>query len=455
MSQRLPTATDGLRIGAGAGFAGDRMEPAVELVNHAQLDALVFELLAERTIALAQRRKRSGSGPGYDERLPARVGSVLAAALTHGTTIITNGGAADPTAAGAALAALAHELGHGECGVAAVTGDDVLAAIDPARYVVQETGEPLSNYADRLVSANVYLGIAPLLDALTQGANLIVTGRTADAALFLAPLVHRFGWAMGDWARLAAGTVVGHLLECAGQLTGGYFADGGRKVVPGLARLGFPYAEVAADGSAVVTKVPSSGGRVDRQTCIEQLLYEVEDPSRYLTPDVVADMTSVELRAVGPDRVAVRGAMDLPAPATLKASVGIDDGFLASGAISYAGPGCVARAELAAAIIRERWAQLYMRDPAMLHVTYIGQNSSTPWLPLPVAVAAEPPEVRLRVAIQSLERQVAVDLAHEVEALYTNGPAGGGGVETSVKSTIGMLSILVERDLVRPRVVLF
>ena len=225
--------------------------------------------------------------------------------------------------------------------------------------------------------------------------------------------------------------------------------------MPGLARLGFPYAEVAADGSAVVTKVPSSGGRVDRQTCIEQLLYEVEDPNRYLTPDVVADMTSVELRAVGPDRVAVRGAMGLPAPATLKASVGIDDGFLASGAISYAGPGCVARAELAAAIIRERWAQLYTRDPAMLHVTYIGQNSSTPWRPLPVAVAAEPPEVRLRVATQSLERQVAVDLAHEVEALYTNGPAGGGGVETSVKSTIGMLSILVERDLVRPRVVLF
>lgn len=454
MVEKAQTTGDSLRIGVGAGFAGDRMEPAVELVNHAQLDAIIFELLAERTIALAQRRKYTGAGPGYDERLPARIRALLPQAMAQGTTIITNGGAADPYAAAVAIQALAHELGLAKCRVAAVTGDDILSQLDPARYTVLETGERLSVYQDRLVSANVYLGIAPLLDALAQKADVIVTGRTADAALFLAPLVHHFGWSRDDWPRLAAGTVVGHLLECAGQLTGGYFADGVHKHVPGLARLGFPYADVKEDGSAVVTKLATSGGRVDRQTAIEQLLYEVDDPQRYLTPDVVVDMTAITMEEVAPNRVAVQGAIGSPAPETLKASVGIDDGFLGMGAISYAGPGCIARAELAAAIICERWAELYGRDPAALHVTYIGQNSSTPWQSLSATEETAPNEVRLRIAVKSMERAVAVDLAQEVEALYTNGPAGGGGVETAVKATVGMLSILVARDLVTPKVTL-
>jgi hypothetical protein len=441
------------RIGAGAGFAGDRLEPAVDLVNHAALDAIVFELLAERTIALAQRRKQSGSGPGYDERLLWRLRAVLPAAMQQGTTIITNGGAADPMGAGQAVYALAQELGLEDCRMAVVTGDDILARLDPARCTVLETGEALSVYQSRLVSANAYLGVAPLLQALAQGADVIITGRTADAALFLAPLVHRFGWALDDWSRLAAGTVVGHLLECAGQLTGGYFADGVRKRVPGLARLGFPFAEVTADGTVRFSKLPQSGGRIDRATCLEQLLYEVEDPARYLTPDVVVNFQTVQLTEVGPDCVQVQGAIGHPAPPTLKASVGIDDGYLGSGAISYAGPGCVARAQLAAALLQERWADLYGRNPGDLHITLIGQNSCTPWQRVVDPLPQEPPEVRLRVAVQSMERSVAAELAHEVEALYTNGPAGGGGVETAVKPTIGILSVLVERALVEPAVV--
>lgn len=450
--QALPRSTPPMRIGVGAGFAGDRMEPAVELVEQGQLDALVFELLAERTIALAQRRKRSGIGAGYDERLLARLRAVLPQAMAQGTTIITNGGAADPQAAALATRQLADSLGCDHCRVAAVTGDDILARLDPARYTILETGEPLSVYRDRIVSANVYLGIAPLLAALQQDAHVIVTGRTADAALFLAPLVQRFGWAADDWSRLAAGTVVGHLLECAGQLTGGYFADGQRKIVPGLARLGFPYAEVNADGSALVAKLPTSGGRVDRQTALEQLLYEVDDPTCYLTPDVVVDMSRVRLHEVGPNQVAVDGAVGQPAPVTLKASVGIDDGYLGGGAISYAGPGCLLRAQLAAEIVAERWETLYGRAAGELHITYIGQNSSMPWAALSSMSSSEPPEVRLRIVTKGMEQTVVAELGHEIEALYTNGPAGGGGVETLVKPTIGMVSILVERALVQPQV---
>jgi hypothetical protein len=441
-----------LRIGAGAGFAGDRLEPAVALVEQANLDTLVFELLAERTIALAQRRKRTGSGPGYDERLLWRLRAVLPQAVAGGTTIITNGGAADPHAAGLAVQALAQELGLPRCRVAVVTGDEITARLEPARCTVLETGEPLSVYGQHIVSANAYLGIAPLVEALAQEVDVLITGRTADAALFLAPLVHHFGWAMADWQRLAAGTVVGHLLECAGQLTGGYFADGVRKIVPGLARLGFPYAEVAADGAAIMTKLPTTGGRVDRMSCLEQLLYEVDDPAHYLTPDATVDFRQVQLTEVGPDRVQVQGAIGHPAPATLKVSVGIDDGFLGSGAISYAGPGCLIRAQMAAAIIAERWRELYGRDENALHMTLIGQTSATPWQGVQVDPATEPPEVRLRVAVQSMARETAVDLAHEVEALYTNGPAGGGGVETTVKPTVGILSVLVPREVVEPRV---
>ncbi len=440
-----------LRIGAGAGFAGDRLEPAVALVEEAKLDAIVFELLAERTIALAQRRKRTTSGVGYDERLLRRLAAVLPQALEKGTKIITNGGAADPQSAGLAVKALAQGLGLPKCRVAVVTGDEISTRLNPARCTVLETGESLSVYQERIVSVNAYLGSASLVEALAQGADVIITGRTADAALFLAPLVYRFGWSADDWPRLAAGTVVGHLLECAGQLTGGYFADGVRKTVPALARLGFPYADVDETGSALMAKLPQSGGRLDRATCLEQLLYEVEDPSRYLTPDVVVDFRQVALSEVAPDQVLVQGAVGLPAPATLKASVGIDDGFVGSGAISYAGPGCVARAQMAAAIIQERWESLYGRDATDLHITLIGQNSCTPWQPVSLPVQ-EPPEVRLRLAVQSIDRQTAVDLVEEVEALYTNGPAGGGGVEMSVKPTVGILSVVVDRKLVEPRV---
>lgn len=441
-----------IRLGAGAGFAGDRLDPAVDLATRGALDVLVFEILAERTIALAQRRKRSASGPGFDERLTERMAAVLPATMRQRTLVITNGGAADPRGGGLAIRETARRLDLPECRVVVVTGDDLTGRLDLQACTVLETGEPLANYRERIVSANAYLGITPLLAALAHEPNVIVAGRTTDVALFLAPLVHAFGWASDDWDTLARGSVVGHLLECAGQLSGGYFADGVRKHVPNLARLGFPFADVEPDGSAVVSKLPDAGGRVDRATCTEQLLYEVEDPGRYLTPDVVVDFRKVRLEEVGRDAVRVSGARGQPAPDTLKVSVGIDGGCTGTGAISYAGPGCLQRAQLAAEIIQERWAQVYGREPAELQMDLIGLTSSTPWRGLDVSPAVEPPEVRLRAAVQGFERQVAVDLAREVEALYTNGPAGGGGVEVAVRDTVAVISTLVPRDLVEPQV---
>jgi hypothetical protein len=378
--------------------------------------------------------------------------AVLPEALRQQTVIITNGGAADPAAAGALVHEIAQQLGLPTCRVAVVTGDDITQRIDLDACAALETGAPLSPYKDRLISANAYLGVAPLVEALETEPDVIIAGRTSDAALFLAPLVYAFGWERHDWNRLAAGSVVGHLLECAGQVTGGYFADGVRKHVPGLARLGFPFAEVQADGSAIISKLPEAGGRVDRATCLEQLLYEVENPAHYITPDVIVDFRGVQLTETGPDVVQVSGAVGRPAPDTLKVSLGFDGGFVGSGAIFYAGPGCLVRAQLAAAIIQERWAAIYGREPANLSMELIGLTSCTPWRGLHAPETSDPPEVRLRVAVQSFDRQVVLDLAHEVEALYTNGPAGGGGVETSVRDTVALISTLVSRDLVEPQV---
>jgi hypothetical protein len=235
-------------------------------------------------------------------------------------------------------------------------------------------------------------------------------------------------------------------------LTRARFADGSRKQVPDLARLGFPFADVAADGSAVLSKLPGTGGRLDRSTCIEQLLYEVEDPACYLTPDVAVDFRDVRLEELDLDSVRVSGGAGRPAPETLKVSLGIDGGFAGIGAISYAGPSCLARAQLAAKIVCQRWGLVYDRDPASLRVDFIGLTSCTPWLGLKTPTVAEPPEVRLRRAVQAFDRRIAVDLVREIESLYTNGPAGGGGIETSLRDTVALISTLVPHDLIAPKV---
>lgn len=437
---------DIIRIGAGAGYSGDRIEPAVELAEHGALDYLVFECLAERTIALAQQSRRHDPASGYDPLLEARMRAVLPIAAKNGVRIISNMGAANPRAAARRTAEIARELGL-SLKIAAVTGDDVLDVVLSAPLRFEESGDEVGAYAGRIVSANAYLGAAPIVDALAAGADIVLTGRVADPSLFAAPLIHAFGWRMDDWNALGQATVVGHLLECAGQVTGGYFADPGCKDVSGLARLGFPVGEVSADGSVVVTKVPHAGGCVTEATCKEQLLYEIHDPARYLQPDVVADFTQVRVAQEAPDRVRVTGGRGLQRTGTLKVSVAYVDGFIGEGQISYGGPGALARARLALDIVRERLA-LTGVETSELRFDLIGVNAL--YGETLAGGHAEPYEVRVRVAGRTANAREAARIGNEVETLYTNGPAGGGGVTKATREVIAVQSVLLPCEQVKP-----
>ncbi|MBP0609776.1 MULTISPECIES: acyclic terpene utilization AtuA family protein [Burkholderia] len=436
-----------VRIGAGAGYSGDRIEPAVELAEHGRLDYLVFECLAERTIAIAQQARRKDPALGYDPLLDARMHAVLPIAAAKRVRIVSNMGAANPRAAARRTAQIAQSLGIAGLKVAAVEGDDVLDVVLRGAFRFEESGDDVAAYRDRIVSANAYLGAAPIVDALAAGADVVMTGRVADPSLFAAPLIHAFGWRMDDWDALGAATVVGHLLECAGQVTGGYFADPGYKDVPNLARLGFPIGEVAADGTVVITKVPHAGGRVSAASCKEQLLYEIHDPARYLQPDVVADFTRVAVAEEAADRVRVTGGRGTARPDTLKVSVAYVDGWIGEGQISYGGPGALARARLALDIVRDRLA---LTDVAASELRFdlIGVDAlygdATP------AVRGEPAEVRVRVAGRAANAAEAARIGNEVETLYTNGPAGGGGAFKSTREVIAVQSVLLPRAAVTP-----
>jgi hypothetical protein len=440
-----------LRIGAGAGYAGDRIPPAVELAEKGQLDYLVFECLAERTIALAQLERSRQPDRGFDPMLAERMRAVLKPCVDNGTRIITNMGAANPLQAGHTVLAIARELGLPDLQVAVVLGDDVLTTLREKHLSlpVLESHQTLAGLQPKMISANAYLGAETLLPALQSNAQVIITGRVADPALFLAPLMHHFGWALNDWHRLGKGVLVGHLLECAAQITGGYFADPGYKDVPDLARLGFPLAEVSASGDAVITKVAGSGGCVTVATCTEQLLYEIENPSRYLQPDVVADFSQVQLTLVGTDRVQVTGGSGHVRTDTLKVTVGYQDGFIGEGQISYAGPGAQARGQLALDLVRVRLAEAgygeYEGRYDLIGVNAIAGNPDTPTIPS---------EVRARVALRVPTQHHAQHVANEVEALYLNGPAGGGGATRTVREVIAAAAVLMPRDGVQTSTVL-
>jgi hypothetical protein len=438
-----------VRLGEGAGYSGAHLAPALALAEHAHLDYLTLECLAERTIALAQLARLADPAAGYDPYLLERMAALLPPCREHRTRVLTNAGAANPLGAAEQVVALAGRLGLRGLRVAAVTGDDVLALLD-GDTALGDTEHTLASLGDRVVSANAYLGAEPLVEALAAGADVVVAGRVADPSLAVAALRHAFGWAADDWPRLGAATAVGHLTECGPQVTGGYFADPGRLEVPDLHALGAPIAEVEPDGAAVITKLPGSGGLVTVATCTEQLLYEVGDPAAYLTPDVAADFSRVELVADGPDRVRVAGAAGRPAPARLKVAVGYRDGFVGEGQISYGGTGCVARARLAADVVRRRLDGLGL-CLGELRADLIGWDAL---FGRPPDGAPEPPEVRLRVAARAETRAVAEAVGREVEALWIAGPYGGGGATRSVREVVAVAPAYLPRELARPRVAL-
>ena len=438
-----------IRIGSGAGYSGDRIEPAVELAEKGGIQYLVFECLGERTVALAQQARMKNPDGGYDPLLEERMRAVLPLCAAKGIKIVTNMGAANPLAAARKTAEIAKSLGLSSLRIAAVIGDDVLDVCKDGDLPIMEFDGTIKQLGNRLLSANAYLGAGPMAEALEGGADVVITGRASDPALFLAPMIHAFGWAMDDWNLLGQGTVAGHLLECAGQITGGYFADPGFKDIPDLARLGFPIGEVSEDGSLVITKVEGSGGAVTAQTCKEQLLYEVHDPARYIQPDVVADFSQVKVEEIAKDRVRVSGGRGSKRTPTLKVSVGYVDSFIGEGQISYAGPGALARGKLALEIVRER-LKLTGVAASELRFELIGVDSLHG--AQLSAHANEPYEVRVRVAGRTENLSEAVRIGNEVETLYTNGPAAGGGASKSARDVVAVASVLLPRELAKPSI---
>ncbi|QYH37727.1 DUF1446 domain-containing protein [Algoriphagus sp. NBT04N3] len=436
---------DKIRIGCGAGFAGDRIEPALILTEKGNLDYLVLECLAERTIALAQKRKQHNSSLGYDELLEKRLINLLPLLVKHQTRLITNMGAANPVGAAMKVVEMANKQGI-SIKVAAVTGDDVFQFITGTEKSLED-GKPINAFG-KIISANAYLGYEAILPALNTKADIIITGRVADPSLFLAPMIYEFGWDETDYSLLGKGTVLGHLLECAGQITGGYFADPISKPVPNMEILGHPYVDVDALGNGKISKVAGTGGSITVQTVKEQLLYEVLNPFEYITPDVKADFSKVQIEEIGPDEIYISGGLGFAKPSNLKVSVGYEAGFKGIGEISYAGAHALERGKLAAEIIQKRIGHSFPN----LKIDLIGYNSLHP---MELSNKSSPYEVRLRVAALCAQKIDAQLIGEEVEALYTNGPAGGGGARKYVEEVIGIVSILLDRKKIIPEFQVF
>ena len=435
------------RIGTGAGFSSDRLDPAIDLVKRGQLNTIIFECVGERTLAFGHRDRAANPNLGYNALLDPRPRALLPLCQAHGTRLITNMGVANPDAAAQLAVRIAQELGLNGLRIAAVTGDDVRTLIHD-ESPLHEPSCTVAETGRSILGANAYLGADAIIPALEDDAHVVITGRVADPSLFLAPIMHHFNWTIDDWTRLGAGTLVGHLMECAAQVTGGYFADPGFKSVPNLAYVGFPIAEVCADGTAVITKLADTGGMVTTQTVKEQLLYEVHDPTAYLTPDVTADFSRVNVSEVGADRVQVSNASGTARPDQLKVTVAFDGGYLAEAEVSYAGPGAADRAALAGVIIKDRINKVHgiqtscRTDLIGLNALHQIETEFTPNIQ----------DVRLRTALRTNEHDAAQALLWEVEALLCCGPAGGAGYRGRIEPSVLTYSTFVKRDQVTPEI---
>ncbi|MFA7665379.1 MAG: acyclic terpene utilization AtuA family protein [Burkholderiaceae bacterium] len=438
-----------IRIGSGAAWWGDRIEPAALNAAQGALDYLCFETMAEATVSAAQvRARRDASFPGYDTWLDDRMRAVLPACMARGTRIVSNQGWINPDGAAQRIVHWLREFGFKGVRVAAVNGSLITDRVLELADRIMENGEPTASLAASLISAEAYLGAEPIVEALRAGAQIVVTGRVADPSIFMAPMMYEFGWDPLDHARLGAGNGIGHLLECGAQVTGGYFPDPGFKDVPEPWNLAFPIAEVASDGSAVITKVAGTGGAVTLQTVKEQMLYEVHDPANYLTPDVVVDFTTARLEQVGPDRVRVSGIGGKPRTPYLKASIGCTEGYIGEDMFFYAGPGALRRAQLAKRILEERFRIVGLKADD-LRIDFLGLNAihgeATP------ADAPEPYEIAVRVAARTRTREEANKVGREVDGMAVSGIAHTGKRvphQDRVREVIGVWSSLVPREKV-------
>jgi hypothetical protein len=446
----MATGNGTFRIGTGAGFSADRLDPAVDLAKRGELNVMVLECLGERTVAFAHRDRMADPRRGYNALLERRMRALLPVCCAAGTVIITNMGAANPRAAVERTRDISRALGISGLKIACIEGDDVSGLVRPDQPFMDEPGT-LADIGRPIVGMNAYLGADAIIPALEAGADVIIGGRLADPSMYLAPLMLHHSWRNSNLTALGAGTLIGHLMECGMQITGGYFADPGIKDVPDLADCGYPIAEVKADGSAIITKLPKTGGRVNEATVKEQLLYEVHDPSTYLTPDVTADFSRVKLKDLGNDRVEVSNAGGRPRPEKLKVTVGFDAGVLAEAGVSYAGPAAGVRGRLAADIVQARLRETHgIKSPFRVDLIGVSSLFATAGLS-----SSDSEDVRLHFALRTTERAEAELMLWEVESLLCCGPAGGGGYRGVITPAVETKSVLIERSLVQPTFEMF
>ncbi len=446
-----------LRIGSGSAWWGDRLEPARLNAEKGDLDYLCFETMAEATISAAQvRKRRDPDFPGYDTYLDDRMSRVLPGCLRRGTKIISNQGWINPE--GAALRAVhwLRELGAPRgIKVAAVSGSLVTDRVLDIADTLMEDGRPSSALKGSIVSAEAYMGAEPIVQALKEGAQIVITGRVADPSIFMAPMMHEYGWDPLDHAHVGHGSGIGHVLECGAQVTGGYFCDPGFKDVPDPWDLAFPIAEVESDGSAVISKVAGTGGAINIRTLKEQLFYEVHDPANYITPDAVVDFTTTELEEVGHDRVRVSRISGKPRTPTLKVSIACQEGFIGEDMFFYAGPGALRRAELAKRILAERFRIVGLQAEE-IRIDFVGMNAIHG--PASPRVEVEPYEIAVRVAARTKTREEAAKVGREVDGMAVSGVGMTGKRvphQDRTREIIGVWSSLVPREAVRPVITMY
>ncbi|MGO4384421.1 acyclic terpene utilization AtuA family protein [Specibacter sp. RAF43] len=445
-----------VRLGAGMAFWGDSVKPAAEMIRKGEIDYLCCDHLAELTMSILAKQRKKDPSHGYTRDVLALLEGVLPIALEKGTRIITNAGGANPQACADRIVELIKEMGLSEVRVAVVTGDDIEPEIDSLMaagvpFANMDTGKQLADVRDRLTHAAVYTGSEGIVEALAGGADIVVCGRVTDIALYLGPLIHEFGWKWDDWDRLARGTALAHAIECGGQATGGLYA-GGWQDVPSLETLGYPIAEVFEDGTGIITKTPDTGGRVDVGTVSEQMVYEILDPSNYLTADVIADFSQIRLEEVGEDRVKLSGVTGKPRPETLKVNMGYRAGFIGEAVFTYTWPDVYAKAQRGLEFLRNRLKREGFECQEDI-VEYIGHNSA--W----GRVVAEPDdpdrlELVVRYAARCADAENARKMFTESVPLYNNGPAGVSGVGTRppLKELYGLWSALIPREHIRQSV---
>ena len=436
-----------ISIGCGAGFSGDRTDAALPvvktLIKRGGPAAIIFENLAERTLATHQLTKQANPDLGYEPLLDQEIRPILAECIKHGITIVGNFGAANPHGAGKLIQDIAKELGLPPLRIAIVAGDDLSGQV--GLEIVRQHLESEFN-EEKFVCANAYQGAQEIAFAIKAGAQIVVTGRVADPSLTVGPAMAYFAWGADQTDAIAGATMAGHLLECGAQVSGGYFSDPGKKEVPDMHNIGFPIAEIFEDGSCIITKADETGGLVSEQTVKEQLLYELHDPAAYITPDVVADITHAKVQELGINQVRLSGVKGHPKTETLKANVFFDGGWFGEAEISYAGRNAEIRARQSMGIISKRMGHIMsLRFDLIGILSILGDDANRMISQLPITGSQD---VRLRVAGQHQSLEEVDRLLREVTALWTGGPAGGGGVRVAKRRRLSTRSCLIQRSLV-------